>query len=140
MLIDPGSSSEIMYAELFDKLGLKQSDLRPTFIPLFGFSGVVVHPKGLVTVQVSASPVHLDVEFLVVDVPSPYNVIIGLAWIHCMRVVPSTYHQRISFPTPKGIMEIGGDQLASRSSLVKAIKRKAKKENQEGACSEADQK
>ena len=39
ILIDPGSSSEIMYAGLFDNLGLKKSDLRPTSIPLFGFGG-----------------------------------------------------------------------------------------------------
>ena len=39
MLIDPESSSEILYAKLFDKLGLKHFDLRPTSIPLFGFNG-----------------------------------------------------------------------------------------------------
>lgn len=38
ILIDMRSSSEIMYIEMFKKLGLKQS-LRPTTIPLFGFSG-----------------------------------------------------------------------------------------------------
>ena len=39
MLFDPGSPSEIMYVGLFDKLGLKHSDLRPTSIPLFGSVG-----------------------------------------------------------------------------------------------------
>lgn len=39
ILIDPGSSSEIMYVELFDKLRLSQTDLRPTSMPLYGFSG-----------------------------------------------------------------------------------------------------
>ena len=77
MLIDPGSSSEIMYVRLFDKLGLKHSDLRPTSIPLFGFNGQAVHPMGVVTVQVGAGPIYLDVEFLVVDVPPPYNAIMG---------------------------------------------------------------
>ena len=77
MLIDQGSSSEIMYAGLFDKLGLKHLDLRPTSIPLFGFSWQVVQPMGMVTVQVGASFICLDVEFLVVDVPPPYNAIMG---------------------------------------------------------------
>ena len=134
MLIDPGASSEIIYAGLFDKLGLKQSDLRPTSIPLFGFSGQVVHPMGVITVQVSAGPIRLNTEFLVVDVPSPYNAIMGRTWIHRMRAVSSTYHQRIRFPTPKGIMEIRGDQIASRSCLIAEIKGKAAKVGDEGLC------
>ena len=64
---------------------------------------------GFVTIQVSAGPVHLDVEFLVVDVPSPYNAIMGCTWIHCMKTVPLTDHQRTRFPTSKGVMEIRGD-------------------------------
>ena len=109
MLIDPEISSEIMYAELFDKLGLRQSNLKLTSAPLFGFSGQAMHPRGIITSQDDAGPVHLDVEFLVVDVPSPYNAIMGRTWIHRIRAVPSTYHQRIRFPTSKGVMEIKGD-------------------------------
>ena len=90
-----------------------------------------MHPKGIVTTQFGAGPMHLDVEFLVVDVPSPYNAIMGRTWIHCMRAVPSTYHQRIRFPTSKGVMEIKGDQIALRSCLVMAIKGKAKKQGWE---------
>ena len=92
MLIDRGSLSEIMYAGLFVKLGLKHSDLRPTSIPLFGFSGQAVHPMGVITVQVGIGSIRLDTKFLVVDVPSPYNCIMGWTWIHRMMAVPSTYH------------------------------------------------
>ena len=77
MLIDPGSSSEIIYAELFDKLGLKHSNLRPTWIPLFGFNRQAMHLMGVVTVQVGVSPIRLDMEFQVVVVSSPYNAIMG---------------------------------------------------------------
>lgn len=110
ILTDLRSSSEIMYIELFKKLGLKQS-LRPTTIPLFGFSGYVVHPRGLVTVQVGAGPIRLDVEFLVVDVPSPYNAIMGCTWIHSMKAVPSSYHQKIHFLTHEHIFTQALDSL-----------------------------
>lgn len=142
ILIDLGSSSEIMYAELLDKLGLKRSDLRPSSVPLFGFSGKAALPMGLITVQVGAGPIHLDVEFLMVDVPSPYNAIVGQTWIHRMKAVPSTYHQRIRFPTLKGMIEIKGDQAVSRRCLIAAIKGKATKVEEEGNCPDrrADQK
>ena len=91
---------------------------------------------GLVTVQVGASPVRLDVELLAVDAPSPYNAIMGCTWIHRMRAVPSTYHQRTHFPMSKGVMEVKGDQIISRSGLIAAIKGKSKKGNEEGVCSD----
>lgn len=82
---------------------------------------------GVVTMQVGTGPIRLDMEFLVVDVLSPYKAIRGQIWIHSMRAVPSTYNQRICFPTLKGIIEIRGDQVASRSCLIVAIKGNAKK-------------
>lgn len=88
---------------------------------------------GLITVQVEAGPIYLDMDFLVVDVPSPYNAFMGRTWIHRMKAVPSTYHQRIHFPTLKGMMEIKGDQAVSRSCL-KAIKGKAIKAGKESDC------
>lgn len=125
-----------MYAKLFDMLGLKQSDLRPNSIPLFGFSGQVVQPLGLVIVQVGEGPIRLDVEFLVIDVTSPYNAIMGQTWIRRMKAVPSTYyHQMIRFPILKGTMEIKGDQVASRSCLIAANKGKARRVDEEGICS-----
>ena len=92
----------------------------------------------MVTIQVGAGPVHLDVEFLVVDVPFFYNAIMGRTWIHRMRAVPSTYHQRIRFPTSNGVMEIKGDQIALRSCLVTTIKGKATKGGQEIVCLEEE--
>ena len=37
-------------------------------------------------------------DFLVVDVPSPYNVIMGRTWLHSMEAMPSTHHQTLKFP------------------------------------------
>lgn len=97
MLIDSRRSLEIMYFELFERLGLKQSDLRPTSINLFGFSGQAMPPKALVTVLVGVGPIRLDVEFLVVDVPSPYNAIMGRSWIHRMKRCHQLITKRFDF-------------------------------------------
>ncbi|XP_075107029.1 uncharacterized protein LOC142180011 [Nicotiana tabacum] len=39
----------------------------------------------------------------VVDGDMGYNIILVRLWIHEMKVVPSTYHQLLKFPTPEGI-------------------------------------
>ena len=52
----------------------------------------------------------MNINFVVLDSPSAYNMILGRPWIHKMRAVPSTFHQVIVFPTKWGIKEIKGEQ------------------------------
>ena len=124
ILIDPGSSVEIMCESLFRGLGLREKDLSRIEGPLSGFSRETVVPSGKVTINVRAGTVSSPTEFFVLNTFSPYNAILGRPWLHRMGAVPSTLHQRLRFPTPQGIMEIVGDQLAAKQCLVAAVKQK----------------
>ena len=39
VLVDPGSSSEVMYKNLYDKLKLPRNKIRTVDMPVFSFSG-----------------------------------------------------------------------------------------------------
>jgi hypothetical protein len=132
VLIDQGSCSEIMYLNLFHGLGLKQSDLQPYDAPLVGFSGESIRPMGQITMTIHRGPISLDTEFLVIDVPSPYTAIMGRRWLHRLKVVPSSLHQKLRFPTDFGIMEIKGDQVASKQYIMTAIKQNPPGAKQKG--------
>ena len=43
------------------------------------------------------------VDFLVVDNPSPYNIILGRTALNKAKAVISTHHLKVKFPTPNGI-------------------------------------
>uniref|UniRef100_A0A2N9GHZ5 RNA-directed DNA polymerase n=1 Tax=Fagus sylvatica TaxID=28930 RepID=A0A2N9GHZ5_FAGSY len=87
-------------------LGLEHKDLDRKVDPLYGFSGESVMPVGRVTVKVHAGTISSPTDFWVLNSYSPYNAILGRPWLHKMKAVPSTLHQRLRFPTPEGIMEI----------------------------------
>uniref|UniRef100_A0A2N9GCP7 Reverse transcriptase domain-containing protein n=1 Tax=Fagus sylvatica TaxID=28930 RepID=A0A2N9GCP7_FAGSY len=110
ILIDQGSFAEIMYQDLYEKLGLSEVDLSGFTTPIFGFSGEPVVPLGKTVLPVLAGPVNLQTEFIVVKASSPYNAIMGRDWLHRMKAVPSTLHQKLRFPTADGVMELNGDQ------------------------------
>uniref|UniRef100_A0A2N9G037 Integrase catalytic domain-containing protein n=1 Tax=Fagus sylvatica TaxID=28930 RepID=A0A2N9G037_FAGSY len=110
ILINPGSSAEIMYDSLFKGLGLGHEDLDRKVDPLYEFSGESIMPIGRVTVKVHAGTISSPTEFWVLNSYSPYNAILGKPWLPKMRDVPSTLHQRLRFPTSERIMEIRGDQ------------------------------
>jgi hypothetical protein len=103
-----------MYESLFKGLGLEKKDLSLVEGPLSGFSGETVVPTGKVTINVKAGTVSTPTDFFVLNAFSPYNAILGRRWLHRMGAVPSTLHQRLRFPTPQGVMEVLGDQLAAK--------------------------
>ena len=114
-----------MYQELYEKLGLGESDLSEFNSPVFGFLGESTVSLGKITLLVLTGPVNLQTEFIVIQVPSPYNAIMGRGWLHKMRVVPSTLHQKLRFPTKDGFMEVNGDQVAVKQCVLAAAKGKA---------------
>ena len=114
MLVDLGSSADVMYYNLFKKLGLNSEDLVPTDVPLVGFNAASVWPLGKIILPVTVGTVTVPVEFIVVDVPSPYNAILGRAWVHSIQGVASTYHQVLKFIGKNGVEEIRGSQMASK--------------------------
>ena len=113
VLVDQGSSAEVMYFNMFQALKIPADDLQPTEVPLVGFNGAPVWPLGKITLPIRADSKTLDMEFIVVNVPSPYNAILGWAWIHAIEAVASTYHQVVRFIGISGHQEdISGDQSA----------------------------
>ena len=54
-----------------------------------------------------------DVIFLVVDCSSAYNAILGRPTLNSWKVVTSTYHLMIKFPTDYGVGELRGSQMTA---------------------------
>ncbi|GAV81846.1 LOW QUALITY PROTEIN: hypothetical protein CFOL_v3_25299, partial [Cephalotus follicularis] len=80
ILIDNGSSADILYKHAFDQLRIPVDQLKPVKTPLVGFAGERIHPLGSINLSVvtGTAPRQTQVEmtFLVVDT-QPYNAIIG---------------------------------------------------------------
>ena len=118
VLVDTGSAVEVMYHSCFRRMGLKDSDLEPMHTPLIGFSAKPVYPLGKLRVPVRAGSVTVETEFIVVDSPSPYNAIVGRTWLHDIKGIASTYHQKLKFPGPNGIEVVSGDQITAKHCVL----------------------
>ncbi|XP_028057526.1 uncharacterized protein LOC114261450 [Camellia sinensis] len=123
VLIDHGNTSEIMYHKTFVKLGFTDSDLSPTNYPLFEFNANPEYPLENIKLPIRADTRSIDVEFLVVKLPSPYNLIMGRTWLHTMQAVPSTYHQLLRFSAKYSIKQIRSSQKSAQACYLLATKR-----------------
>ena len=52
VMVDQGSTAEIMYPDLFKGLNLRTEDLTPYSSPLVSFEGKVIIPKGQIRLPV----------------------------------------------------------------------------------------
>ena len=118
ILVDNGSSADIIYFPAFQQLKLDEKRLRPFGSSLVSFSGDRVYPKGIITltVIVGTHPRQLtrQLDFLVIDCPSSYNVIIGRPTLNRWKAATSTYCLKVKFPTDSGVGEVKGDQVLAR--------------------------
>lgn len=103
-------------------MNLKKSDLEPYSSLLIGFVGQPTLTLGKIKLHVSLGPVTLMTDILVVEASSPFIATLGRGWIHIIKANPSTYHQCLQFPIPKGLMEVRGDQSLAKKYYALVIK------------------
>ena len=113
VLVDNGSSANILYYPAFQQMRLGRDQLRLVNLPLVGFDGMKVQPVGTITLPVmeGAYPqqVAKDVNFLVVDCSSSYNAIIGRPTLNSWKAITSTYHLSVKFPMEHEVGQVQGD-------------------------------
>ena len=131
VLIDNGSSVDIIFASAFDKIGIGREKLEPVSAHLLGFSGEKVLPLGstqlVLTLGNPPCQATTAVQFFIVDSPSAYNMLLGRPSLNALRAFPSSYHMVIKFPIENGVGVVRGDQQVARECYSASIKQKAVK-------------
>ena len=124
VMIDQDNAAKIMYPDLYKGLGLKPENLTTYISPLVSFEGKMVVLKGQIRLPVQAGTYVVEVDFIVVDVFSPYTAIMGRPWLHSLEAVSSTLHQKVKYPSGDQVLEIVGSQSIARQCLIAAIQHK----------------
>ncbi|KAJ0525835.1 putative retrotransposon gag domain, aspartic peptidase domain superfamily [Helianthus annuus] len=130
ILIDGGSSVNIIQLDVLKKMGIPESDIIPRSSVLVGFSGETKKTLGDIKLPIYVEGLHNYQKFCVIDCLSCCNVILGRPWIHDMKAVPSTYHQCVKLPSPWGIIKIDSDQQEAKDCYTSSMKPTSKPREQ----------
>jgi hypothetical protein len=128
IFIDTGAASDILFYDAFIRMGLINEALTPVDTSVYGLGGPDIMPIGMVDLHVTVGTTPklktATVTFLVLKVPSPYNVIFGQTAIDTFQMVVSLPHQKAKFKTLHGIGEVRGNLEDARRCYKSSLRRR----------------
>ncbi|XP_068475048.1 uncharacterized protein [Phaseolus vulgaris] len=129
VLVDQGSSADVMFWLTFNKLQLSPDLLRPYTGCLHGFSDNPVKVRGYLELRTTftdgvASRTE-SIRYLVVNANSAYNILLGRPALNRLRVVASTRHMKMKLPDLSGkVIVIKSNQEEARKCYENSLKTK----------------
>lgn len=96
VLVDGGAVVYLMPHLILNKIDKFDTYLRPHNMVLSNYEGKIDTTMGVIQVDITVGTITRPTIFMVISLGENYNLVLGREWIHGIRVVPSTLHQRIS--------------------------------------------
>jgi hypothetical protein len=119
ILLDNGSSTDILFLKTLEKMNLSQHMLHPPEYPLQGFGGKPIKPVGKISLPVSFGDLdNAGTETLifdVVDIYHPYLAIFGRGFMNKFDAVIRQQFLCMKIPAPNGVITVFGDQQEARN-------------------------
>ncbi|KAL2253131.1 UNVERIFIED_CONTAM: Retrovirus-related Pol polyprotein from transposon opus [Sesamum indicum] len=113
VLIDSGSSADIIFKSMIDKMGLENIRLEPVRTPLVGFGGSEVASLGMIELPVSMG-----------DEPKRKTTMVKFLVARIEFIQGSHLHlpHKVKFPTDRGVGDVACDQKEARKCYNLSLK------------------
>jgi len=129
VLVDQGSSADVMFWTTFNKLELSPDLLRPYTGCLYGFADNPVEVRGYLDLRTTFTDGTTSrtesIRYLLVNANSAYNILLGRPALNRLRAVSSTRHMKMKLPDLSGkVIVIKSDQEEARRCYENSLKTK----------------
>jgi hypothetical protein len=95
VLIDNGSALNVCPLSTLEKLDIDPTCVRVTSMVVRAFDGTRREVLGEIDLPVEIGPQVYNINFQVLRIDSPYNLLLGRPWLHTAGAVPSSLHQKM---------------------------------------------
>jgi len=129
VLVDQGSSANVILLTTFNQLQLSMDLLRPYTRCLYGFARDQVEVRGHLelwtTFTDGTTSRTTNIKYLVVNAPSAYNILLGRPTLNRMGAVASTRHMKMKLPSLEGaVITIKSDEKEAKRCYENSLKTK----------------
>uniref|UniRef100_A0A803PYU0 HAT C-terminal dimerisation domain-containing protein n=1 Tax=Cannabis sativa TaxID=3483 RepID=A0A803PYU0_CANSA len=131
-MVENGASSNILFRSTYEKMGIQLANLAPYTQVMYDFFIQGIAPMGYIrlplTVGENPTTKMLMAQFVVINVPSAFDTMIGRPALYDLKAITSIYHLCLKFLTRHAVGCLRGDQQSAchcyNLSLSKAKKEK----------------
>ncbi|XP_058784944.1 uncharacterized protein LOC131659833 [Vicia villosa] len=117
VLIDTGSSLNVMPKSTLDKIDLEGLVIRPSRLVVKAFDGSQSPVFGEVDLPVVIGPHTFCINVQVMEIEPAYTCLLGRPWIHAAGAITSTLHQKVKFVDGNSIVTVNGEEDIFVSNL-----------------------
>jgi hypothetical protein len=118
VLVDMGSAADIIFAKAFRQMQEQDDKIHDATHPLCGFGGKQIVALGKITMPTTFGYVHNtrteQVEFDIIDMDYPYNVIIGRGTLNAFKAILHPSYLCMKIPSDQGPTNVHRSQEAAR--------------------------
>jgi len=128
ILVDQGSSIDILYWKTFRKMKILDSEIQPYEEQIVGFSGKRVDTQGYIDLYTTfgedgSLAKTIKIRYLLVNANTSYNILLDRSSINRLKDIVSTPHLAMKFPSATGhIAIVHVDQNFVRECYATSLK------------------
>jgi hypothetical protein len=97
VLIDNGSALNVCPMTTLEKLDIDPTCVRATSMVVRAFDGTRREVIGEIDLPIEIGPQVYNINFQVLRIDSPYNLLLGRPWLHTAGAIASSLHQKMKF-------------------------------------------
>ena len=127
MMVDQGSSIDILYWKTFKAIRIPQAEMVPYDDHVVGFASEKVGTKGYIELSTTFSEGKnnktIGIKYLVIDANTSYNILLGRSSINRLMAIVSTPHLVMKFASVSGdILTVHVDQKVAQECYVESLR------------------
>ncbi|XP_077224177.1 uncharacterized protein LOC143857604 [Tasmannia lanceolata] len=124
VLVDNGSALNVCPLQTATMLGFGPENFTPSQQGILAYDNTRRNVIGILTAEILVGGENFEVDFMVLDIKTSFNLLLGRPWLHKEGVIASSLHQKLKFIKNNKIITVRGDedlevtQISKEKSLL----------------------
>ena len=116
-MVDDESAINVYPLQILPNLGVKVEELMKSDLVIRAYDDSIRSVEGTFVAPVNTVPIEVVVEFIMLDIPIIYALLLGRPWYYILEGVPSTVYQKVKFLLDGEVITIDASMSKTASAV-----------------------